>query len=171
MARGYGGLRSRPLCWRDSEQARSRCQSAEPVGSYSWRFVVERTYPERRRPGDLRKWHANCEMYWRYGRCVCGERLRTCMSSIMRWRSAVIDSSSTGRSTRHCATPWSCNRGCQKEMLCRRGSRPAAASRLHQCSRVFRKNSFSPSMIIVDKTRRNRRLKTARLVAFHALTH
>ena len=37
----------------------------------------------------------------------------TCMSSIMRWRSGVIDSSIAGRSARKCAAASSCNLGCQ----------------------------------------------------------
>src|SRR5260370_22421199 len=43
--------------------------------------------------GDLLKWRANREICCTYESCVCGERFLTCMSSVMRRRSDVMESS------------------------------------------------------------------------------
>src|SRR6516165_9370220 len=49
----------------------------------------------RTEAGDLAKCRANCETCSKYASCVCRDRLRTCMSSIMRVRSVVIANSLT----------------------------------------------------------------------------
>src|ERR1700730_13866067 len=43
--------------------------------------------------GDLPKWRANSETCWRYDACVWGDRLRSCISSVIRCRRTVMGSS------------------------------------------------------------------------------
>src|SRR3974390_1802774 len=40
--------------------------------------------------GDLPKWRANSETCWRYDACVWGDRLRTCISCVIRCRRTVM---------------------------------------------------------------------------------
>lgn len=62
---------------------------------------------------------------------------------------ATATKSADDPSARQCATPWSCNRGCQKEEPSRARSRLATAIPLHRWDQVITEKRFSPTFFIM----------------------